>query len=61
MSCPECKKELHYVDAYSEGFQKVTIDKDGNTLNWSSPEMFEDVTFYCPHCGKGITDFIKPT
>jgi len=61
MICPECKKEINHVDAYSEGFQKVTIDEDGYTLNWSSPEMLGDVTFYCPHCEEGITDFIKPT
>ena len=61
MICPACKKELDHVNSISQGSQKVTIDEDGYTLNFSSPIMFGDVQFYCPHCYENVTSLIKPT
>ena len=61
MNCPECKKELDHVYAYSTAFHKVSIDKDGHTDNWSSPDFLEGVEFNCPECFEDVSDKIKPT
>ena len=61
MICPKCKKTLDHVKAYSQGYQKVNIDENGHTENWSSPDMFGDADFECPHCCEDITNLIKPT
>ena len=60
MNCPECRKELEYIHAYSQCFQKVSIDKNGHTGDWSSPDVLPDDTdFECPHCFENITDSIE--
>lgn len=58
MNCPKCKKELDHVNAYSQCCQRVTLDEDGHTLEWSSPEVFGDSDFECPECFENINDAI---
>lgn len=55
MKCPECKKVLKEVKCYSQCVQTCQIDKDGNTGEWTLPEVLEgDSTYECPHCGTEI-------
>jgi transcription initiation factor IIE alpha subunit len=58
MNCPKCKEELDHVNAYSECFQRVTIDEDGHTSDWSSPEVLETTLFECPVCQEDVSSLI---
>jgi len=60
MECPNCKKELDHVNAYSQCFQRVRIDENDHTLEWSQPEVFQDTDFECPECNELISNKIIP-
>lgn len=59
MICPHCKIPIDHVHAYSQCFQKVTIDETGQCQEWSSPDVLEGTQFECPECSEDISSVIK--
>lgn len=60
ITCPNCKSELEYIDAYSQCRQKVSLDKENRVVNYSSvEEVYETSNFECPNCGEDLTELVK--
>jgi hypothetical protein len=54
--CPECKREIDTLNAFSTEVnkQEVMLNKDGKTLDWSETETVESsctkTEWECPFC-----------
>ena len=60
ITCPKCKTELEYINAYSLCRQKVSLNARNQVVNYSSvQEVYETCSFECPDCGEDLTELVK--
>ena len=58
MKCPKCKKEIDYVNVYSECVQHGELEGNNIKEYGAVDEILETLDIECPECTASIKDVV---